>query len=119
MQMKKLSVLLSVLLVLGLVSLSLAQQKKATPPAAQTKTFIGTISKVTPGDPAKKSPTVIVAVGSDQKEVSFQLSRNATLTGADGKPTTLDKLTSGTKVEITYYVSSGGVNIARSIKVIT
>lgn len=117
--MKKLTVLLSVLLVLGLVSLSFAQQKAANPPAAQAKTFTGTISKVTPGDPAKKTPTVIVAVGSDQKEVTFHLGRNATLTGADGKPITLDKLTSGTKVEIIYYTTKGGVNTARSIKVVS
>jgi len=116
--MKRLTVLLSLLLVLGLVSLSFAQQKAANPPAAQAKTFTGTISKVTPGDPAKKTPTEIVALGSDQKEVIFHLGRNATLTGADGKPITLDKLTAGTKVEIKYYVSKGGVNIARSIKII-
>jgi hypothetical protein len=117
--MKKLSVLLTVLLVLGLVSLTFAQQRAANPPAAQAKTFTGTISKVTPGDPAKKTPTEIVAKGDDQKEVTFHLARNAALTGADGKAITVDKLTAGTKVEIRYYVSRGGVNIARSIKVVS
>lgn len=117
--MKKLTVLLSVLLVLGLVSLSFAQQRAANPPAAQAKTFTGSISKVTPADPAKKTPAEIVAVGSDQKEVTFHVARNATITGADGKPTTLDKLAAGTKVEIKYYTSKGGTNIARSIKVVS
>ncbi|MCX8161313.1 MAG: hypothetical protein N3G18_10370 [Candidatus Saccharicenans sp.] len=117
--MKKLTVLLSLFLIVGLVSLSYAQQKAATPPATQTKTFTGTISKVTPADPNKKTPAQIAAVGPDQKEITFHLGRNAVLTGADNKPITLDKLTSGTKVEIKYYASKGGVNIARSIKIVS
>lgn len=115
--MKKLTVLLSLLLIVGLVSLSYAQQKAANPPATQTKTFTGTISRVTPGDPTKRTPTEIVAIGTDQKEVIFHLGRNAVLAGADNKPITLDKLAAGTKVEIKYFVSRGGVNIARSVKI--
>jgi hypothetical protein len=117
--MKKLPVLLSVLLVMGFVSLSFAQQKAVNPPTTQAKTFTGSISKVTPGDSAKKTPTEIVAVDAEHKEFTFHLAKNAVLTGADGKPITLDKLTSGTKVEVKYYTSKGGVNIARSIKVIS
>jgi len=116
--MKKLTVLLSALLVIGLVSLCFAQQKPVTPPATQVKTFTGSISKVIPADPVKKTQPQVVALGADQKEITFHLAANAVLSGADNKPITLEKLTAGTKVEIKYYTGKGGVNIARSIKIL-
>jgi len=116
--MKKLTVLLSLLLVIGLVSMGYAQHKAANPPATQAKIFTGTISKVTPGDPVKKTPTEIVATGADKKDVTFHLSKNTVLTGADGKAITVDKLVAGTKVEIKYYTGKAGINIAQSIKVV-
>lgn len=115
--MKKFSTLLIVLMVIGLVSLTYAQQQppKASQPV-QMKIFTGTIVKITPADAVKKVPAEIVAKGADQKDLTFKVSKAAAITGTDGKPTTLDKLKAGDKVEIKYHTTESGAHVARAIK---
>lgn len=117
--MKKISIILSVFLLIGLVSLSYAGQKSHNVPAAQAKTFIGTMSKITPGDPAKKIATIIIATGADQKEMTFHIRNLASITGTDAKPLAVNKLKEGDKVEIRYHTNEAGLNIVKSLKIVS
>jgi hypothetical protein len=113
-------VLLLIVFMAGLVGFGFVQAQMKAPKvaAAQLQTFTGTISKITPADPAKKMPAGIVAVGADQKEVTFALKSKAVIHDADGKPTTLDKLKVNDKVEIKYHTDKAGINVAESIKIV-
>ncbi len=112
-------VLLLIVFMAGLVGFGFVQAQGKSPKvaAAQMQTFTGTINKVTPADPVKKTPAELVAVGADEKEVTFVVKSKTVIHGADGKPTTLDKLKVSDKVEIKYHTDKAGVNVAESIKV--
>jgi len=112
--------LLLIVFLVGLIGFGFVQAQGKAPKvaAAELQTFTGTISKITPADPATKTPAALVAVGADQKEVTFVVKSKAVIHDADGKPTTLDKLKVNDKVEIKYHTDKAGANVAESIKVL-
>jgi len=114
------TVLLLLVFLAGLIGFGFVQAQSKPPKvaAAQLQTFTGTISKMTPADPVKKTPAEIVAVGADQKEVTFVVKSKAVIHDADGKPTTVDKLKVNDKVEIKYHTDKTGANVAESINVL-
>lgn len=102
---------------LGLASFGLAQTQTKPEPQAQ-KVFTGTVDKVTPADPAKATKPEIVVVGQGNKSMTFVITDTCTLNDAKGGTITLDKITKGLGVGVTYTTNAQGVNEATSIKLL-
>lgn len=109
---KSLSVLVGVLMVLGLISFSLAQGTQA--PA---KTFIGTVDSVTMADPAKGTKSEIVVVNKANAKMNFLVVAMTTLYNAKGETIGLDKIVKGNEVNVEYKTTAEGVYEAVSVKV--
>ena len=80
--------------------------------------FTGTVDKVTPADPAKATKPEIVVVGQENKSMTFVITDTCTLNDAKGGTITLDKITKGLGVGVTYTTNAQGVNEAASIKLL-
>ncbi len=113
--MKKIGIVLSVLFLVGLVSMSYAQEKKVLP--GQAKMFEGSITKLSPGDPEKRIPPSLRAAGPDEKVVIFEV-KGADIKDKEGKPITFKDLKEGDRVEIKYMTNKAGMNIVKHIKVL-
>jgi hypothetical protein len=115
---KSLSILVGVLMVLGLISFSLAQKTQA--PAkkpAVPMTFIGTVASVTMADPAKGTKSEIVVVNKANTKMSFLVVATTTLYNAKGETIDLDKIVKGNEVNVKYKTTAEGVYEAVSVKV--
>lgn len=101
----------------GLASFGLAQTQAKPKPPAQ-KVYTGTVDKVTPADPAKATKPEIVVVGQSNWSMTFVITDTCTLKDAKGGTITLDKITKGLGVRVTYTTNAQGANEATSIKLL-
>ena len=106
---KSLSVLVGVLMVLGLISFSLAQGTQAPAKKAVDTTFIGTVDSVTMAE--------IVVVNKANVRMSFLIVATTTLYNAKGETIGLDKIVKGNEVNVEYETTAEGVYEAVSVKV--
>ena len=106
---KSLSVLVGVLMVLGLISFSLAQGTQAPAKKPVGTTFIGTVDSVTMSE--------IVVVNKDNTKMSFLVVATTTLYNAKGETIGLDKIVKGNEVNVEYKTTAEGVYEAVSVKV--
>ena len=106
---KSLSVLLGALMVLGLVSFSLAQGTQAPAKKPVRLTFIGTVDSVTMSE--------IVVVNKANTRMSFLVVATTTLYNAKGETIGLDKIVKGNEVNVEYETTAEGVYEAVSVKV--
>jgi len=114
---KSLSILLGALMVLGLISFSLAQGTQAPAKNPVPTTFIGTIDSVTMADPAKGTKSEIVVVNTANTKMSFLVIATTTLYNAKGETIGLDKIVKGNEVNVEYETTAEGVYEAVSVKV--
>jgi hypothetical protein len=115
---KSLSVLLGVLMVLGLISLSLAQKTQAPVKQPNYMAFMGAVDSVTMADPAKGTKSQVVVVNKANIKMSFLVVATTTLYGAKGETIGLAKIVKGNEVNVRYKTTVAGVYEAVSIKVI-
>ena len=106
---KSLSVLVGVLMVLGLISFSLAQGTQAPAKKPVGTTFIGTVDSVTMSE--------IVVVNKANITMSFLVVATTTLYNAKGETIGLDKIVKGNEVNVEYETTAEGVYEAVSVKV--
>ena len=114
---KSLSVLLGALMVLGLISFSLAQGTQVPAKKPVRATFIGTVDSVTMADPAKGTKSEIVVVNKANTRMSFLVVATTTLYNANGETIGLDKIVKGNEVNVEYETTAEGVYEAVSVKV--
>ena len=114
---KSLSILVGVLMVLGLISFSLAQGTQAPAKNPGRATFIGTVDSVTMADPAKGTKSEIVVVNEANTKMSFLVVARTILYNAKGETIGLDKIVKGNAVNVEYETTAGGVYEAVSVKV--
>ena len=114
---KSLSILLGALMVLGLISFSLAQETQAPAKKLVPTTFIGTVDSVTMADPAKGTKSEIVVVNKANTKMSFLVVATTTLYNAKGETIGLDKIVKGNEVNVEYETTAKGVYEAVSVKV--
>jgi hypothetical protein len=114
--MKKSTILFMTLaFVLGLAGFGLARTQPK-PPAH--KVFLGTVDKVTPADPTKGTKPQIAVVDKANKSMTFIVTDTCTLYDAKGATVTLNKMTKGLGVRVTYMTNPQGVHEAISIKLL-
>jgi hypothetical protein len=112
---KSLAVLSGVLMVLGLISFSLAQGTQV--PAQKPDHFIGTVESVTMADTAQATKSEIVVVNMANTKMSFLIITTTTLYDAKGETIGLEKIVKGNEVNVKYKKTVEGVYEAVSIKV--
>ena len=104
---KSLSVLLGVLMVLGLISFSLAQGTQVPAKKPVGTTFIGTVDSVTMSE--------IVVVNKANVRMSFLIVATTTLYNAQGETIGLDKIVKGNEVNVEYKTTAEGAYEAVSV----
>jgi hypothetical protein len=114
---RSLSLLLGVLMVLGLISFSLAQRTQAPAKKPDRTTFIGTVDSVTMADLVKGTKSEIVVVNKANTKMSFLVVATTTLYNAKGETIGLAKIVKGNEVNIKYKTTAEGVYEAVSVKV--
>jgi len=114
--------LITLVIVLFAVGLAMAQTttKAATqaqkPKAPQNKQFMGTVDSVTLADPAKGTKSEIVVANEKNEKMTFLVKSTTTISDADGKATTLDKIQKGNKCRVAYTTTPENVHEAVSIR---
>ena len=115
---KSFSVLLGVIMVLGLISFSLAQAAQVPAPKPARATFIGTVDSVTMADPVKGTKSEIVVINNATTKMSFLVGATTTLYNAKGETIGLDQIVKGNEVNVEYETTAVGVYEAVSVKLI-
>jgi hypothetical protein len=117
--MKKWTVLfVSLAIVLGLVTLGLAQTQ-TKPKAHPASVFVGTVDKVTPADTTKGTKPEIVVIDKTKKSMTFVITNTCTIVDAKGTAVTVDKIVTGSEVRVRYKTTAEGVHEAVSVKLLT
>jgi len=118
--MKK-SIILVAILFVCLGGAVLAVATSASHPAqqaAQEKTFVGAVKSVTLADPVKGTKSEIVVLDKENVSMTFLILSTTSISDAQEKPTTLDKITKENEVSVKYTTTSLGVHEAKSIKIL-
>jgi hypothetical protein len=114
---KSLSVLLGVLMVLGLISFSLAQATQVPAQKPVILTFIGTVDSVTLADTVKGTKSEIVVVNMANTKMSFLVVATTTLYNAKDETIGLGMIVKGNEVNVKYKTTAEVVYEAVSVKV--
>ncbi len=84
----------------------------------KTMTAAGKVKSVSVADAVKGTKSEIVVVNDLGQAANFLVKATTTLYDTDAKPVTLDKIMADNKVEISYAVTTEGVNEAKSVKIV-
>ncbi len=110
--------LFTMLIPLFAVSMLAAQPGRPGKDRPAHKISKGIIESVTLADAARGTRPEVTVVNAQKKKLTFLVMSTTTLSGADGKALTLDKLQAGQKIRISYNTTPENVQEALSIHIL-
>ena len=118
--------LVAVFILLTAFSIVMAQTQAATKSQPTTpakgkpahKIYKGVIDNVTLADSAKGTKPEVTVTSAQKKKETFLVMTTTTLSDADGKALTLDKLQAGERIRVSYLTTPENVREAISIHIL-